>query len=388
MKILMSTGPSYGLYCPVVPLAWALRSAGHDVVVAAPESLAETVKGSGLPFISTYAPMHMREVMAFDRAGAPVVFAREEEAMLRQCGEGFGRLGARTLDGMLAAADRWRPDVVIGDPHAYSAAITAAVRGVPYVQHEIGLGYRRVIDKWGAVELAAELAALGLDGLPTPGLMLDPCPPDVRGADEPPAEPMRYIQYDPPGTVPAWVLDKHDRPRVMLTLGTVAPAAGGVPVLAQLLRLLPTLGVEVAVAVADDVVDKLGPLPGAVVAAGWLPLASVMPSCDLVVHHSGGGSTMASLKLGLPQVLIPQDIIVENFDSARRLSEYGAAEQILSRPLDPAAVVEACQQLLDDDGYRTRARVLADQIEAMPSPAQVVPVIEEFAASGVAAVAA
>lgn len=379
MKILVSTGPSYGLYCPVVPLAWALRSAGHEVLVAAPESLAATANGSGLPFVPTYPAMHMREVMAHDREGSPVVFATQEDGMLAQAGRGFGRLGARTLPGMLAVTGKWRPDIVLSEPHAYSAAVAAEVHGVPWVEHGVGLGYHRAIDRSGAAELAPELEPLGLSGLPEPALRLEPCPPGVLPGDAPPGQPMRFVQYDPPATVPSWVFEKRSRPRVLVTLGTVSPAAGGARVLRELVRTLPSLGVEILVAVADEVVEQLGPLPDAVVAAGFLPLASVLPACDLVVHHCGGGSTMAATRAGLPQLLVPQPVVAEQYDSARRLTAFGASLQILTPQIDPAVVLDSCRELLDDPSYAGRARELRDQITAMPSPNEIVPLIEELA---------
>jgi len=382
MRVLVSTGPSFGLYCPVVPLAWALRAAGHEVLVASPETIADVVKGSGLPFIPSYGPMHMREVMVHDRAGNPLPFAREEADLLNMAGRGFGRLAARTLPGLLDIARKWKPDIILGEPHAYSATVTAKVYGVPFVEHGVGLGYFRAMDKAGVEELAPELAELGLDALPEPDLRLEPCPVSLQSPDLPPSVPLRYVQYDPPATVPSWVFGERKRPRLLLTLGTVAPGAGGGKVLKELVNTLPRLGVELLVAVADDVVPQLGPLPDAVLAAGFLPLASVLSSCDLAVHHCGGGSTMAAILAGLPQLLVPQPIVAEQYDSARRVTAYGAARQLLQQPIDPAAVVENCQALLDDDSYRIKARQLRDEITAMPSPIELVARIEKLAGHG------
>ena len=379
MRVLVSTGPSFGLYCPVVPLAWALRAAGHEVLVASPETIADVVKGSGLAYIPSYGPMHMREVMVHDREGNPLPFAREESGLLEMAGRGFGRLAARTLPGLLDIAEKWKPDIVVGEPHAYSAMVTAQKYGVPFVEHGVGLGYFRAMDKAGVDELSPELAELGLDGLPEPDLRLEPCPASLQAPDLPPALPMRYIQYDPPATVPSWVFGERKRPRLLLTLGTVATVGPGVQVLKQLVNTLPKLGVELLVAVSDHVVPELGPLPDAVLAAGFLPLASILSSCDLAVHHCGGGSTMAAILAGLPQLLVPQPIVAEQYDSARRVTAYGAARQLLGQPIDPAAVVENCQALLDDPSYRAKAVQLRDEITAMPSPIELVSRIEKLA---------
>ncbi|MCU1470918.1 MAG: novM [Glaciihabitans sp.] len=378
MKILVSTGPSLGLYCPVVPMAWALRAAGHEVLVAVPETIAAVVNGSGLPHISTYGPMHMREVMAHDRQGNPIGFATAEPQMLEQAGRGFGRLAARTLPGLLDVATRWQPDVILSEPHAYSAGIASRVLGVPWVEHGVGLGYFREMDKSGAAELEPELTGLGFAGLPDPDLVLEPCPRSLLPATSNPGTAMRYVQYDPPATIPSWAFDERTRPRLLLTLGTVAPAAGGVRVLKELVNVLPKLGVELVVAVADDVVPQLGSLPDEVIAAGFLPLAAIMPSCDLIVHHCGGGSTMASILAGLPQLLIPQPIVAEQYDSARRVTAFGAALQLVDQPIDPAVVLENCERLLTEQSFADRAHELRAEVAAMPTPIEVVSQIEDL----------
>lgn len=48
MRVLFTTTPGRGHFFPMVPLAWALRCAGHQVVVAAPPQIAESVRAAGL----------------------------------------------------------------------------------------------------------------------------------------------------------------------------------------------------------------------------------------------------------------------------------------------------------------------------------------------------
>ncbi|HXR70968.1 nucleotide disphospho-sugar-binding domain-containing protein [Actinocrinis sp.] len=386
MRILVNTGPAYGLYNPLVPLAWALRSAGHEVLVAGPEPMAGMVNGSGLPFTPIYGPMHMREFMLHDREGRPLVQASDEDAQLEQIGRGFGRLAGRVLDGLLRVTRQWRPDVVIAEPHAYAAAVAAEINGIPWIEHGIGMGYRAVCDEWGVDEFGPELSRYGFSGLPGPAAVLDNCPPTLRRDDAKPGIAMRYVAYDKPGTVPDWVMEPKRRPRLLLTLGTVEPEfvgvnrniAGGLPLFQDLLRTLPTLGLDIVVAAADSVVEQLRPLPEAVIAAGWLPLTAVLPACDLAVHHVGAGTTMACLLAGLPEVLISRN--AEQTDTARRLHTDGAAIQLVSEHLETGAVLEACRALLENPRHRERAQALRDEVATLPSPAQLVPRIEQIVA--------
>lgn len=386
MRILITTGPAYGLYNPVVPTAWALRAAGHEVLVAGPEPMAEMVHGSGMPFTPTWGYMHMKEVMLADREGNQLIPAPAEDAALEQIGRGFGRLSARVLKRTIDVVERWQPDVVIAEPHMYAGGAAAAAFGLPWIEHGIGMGYRRQCDEWGVDEFSPELNDLGFDGLPEPALILDNCPPTVRRDDAKPGQAMRYVAYDKPGEVPPWVFEERTKPRLLLTLGTVEPKfvgvdnhrqLGGLDLFAELLRTLPTLGMELVVGASDEVVEQLKPLPPGVIHAGWLPLTSVLSACDLAVHHVGAGTTMACLLAGLPQLLISRN--AEQTDTARRLDAFGAAIQIVSEEVDPGRILDACKSLLEEESYRHKAQLLRQEVMALPSPADLTGVIEKVA---------
>jgi UDP:flavonoid glycosyltransferase YjiC (YdhE family) len=324
--------------------------------------------------------------MLFDREGNALIPAAEEDAALEQIGRGFGRLSARVLKRTIEVVESWKPDVVMAEPHHYAGGAAAATFGLPWVEHGIGMGYRQQCDDWGVDEFAPELTDLGFDGLPAPALILDNCPPAVRRDDAKPGVDMRYVAFDKPGTVPPWVFEKRTRPRLLLTLGTIEPKfvgvgsrqiGGGMSLFHELIRTLPALGMELVIGASDEVVAQLGPLPDSVIAAGWLPLNSVLPAVDLAVHHVGAGTTMACLLAGLPQLLISRN--AEQTDTARRLNEFGAAKQIVSGDVDPALIIEACRALLDEPSYRKQARVLREQMLSLPSPAQLVPLVEKLA---------
>ncbi len=368
MRILVTTGPAQPLWFPLVPTAWALRAAGHDVLVAAPESFAPVVHGAGLAMAPVCGPLQMAEVMGHDRTGTPIRMPRNHEEAHAAIAAGFGRLAARTLDGTRELVGRWRPDVVLAESYGFAAAAAAAaVHDVAWVRHAVGPGDLDIAEGV-QTELAGELAALGLDRLPDPELVLDNRPPVLGGA-APGARPIRYVPYSEPGQVPAWVLADRHRPRVLVTLGTVQPQTGDLDSLREMVTALAE-DVEVVVALADALVEHLGPLPSAVVAAGWLSLTTVLAGCDAAVHHGGPGTMMACLDRGLPQVVVPGR--GKPLAEIARLARFGAVRVLPPTELDGPAIRAAVRTVLDDPSYRVQAGRVRDELAAIASPADIV----------------
>ena len=65
----------------------------------------------------------------------------------------------------------------------------------------------------------------------------------------------------------------------------------------------------------------LGVLPDNVRSVGYLPLSAFLPSCALVIHHGGSGTTAAPLFYGEPQLVLPS--FADNPLSAQRVVERG-----------------------------------------------------------------
>jgi UDP:flavonoid glycosyltransferase YjiC (YdhE family) len=175
-------------------------------------------------------------------------------------------------------------------------------------------------------------------------------------------------------SLPGWVLEEREQPRLCLTFGTRVPLTrspikGGFSLLEELMHRLPELGVEVVVGVSDDVAGQFGTLPRGVRAAAQLPLNQILPVCDLAVHHGGVGTTLTCLSAGVPQVTIP--VIAEVWESARLLAGSGAGRQIPFADVTADAVVQACATIRDDASYRKSARHLADEMAALPTPATI-----------------
>jgi UDP:flavonoid glycosyltransferase YjiC (YdhE family) len=86
---------------------------------------------------------------------------------------------------------------------------------------------------------------------------------------------------------------------------------------------------------------------------------------------------LSALSLGLPQLLLPHG--ADQFMNAQALVGCGAGLRLLPEEITAQAVAEAVQRLLAEPGYRRAAGGLAEEIAAMPSPAETVPTLERLA---------
>ncbi len=136
MRVLFSTTAGAGHFGPLVPFANACAEAGHDVLVAAPASFADSVAAADLKHA------------AFDDVPPDVmgaVFGRlpglpREEADKVVIGEVFGRLDAQAaLPGVTATIADFQPDIVISEPAEFASWAAAERAGVPQVIITIGL---------------------------------------------------------------------------------------------------------------------------------------------------------------------------------------------------------------------------------------------------------
>jgi UDP:flavonoid glycosyltransferase YjiC (YdhE family) len=110
---------------------------------------------------------------------------------------------------------------------------------------------------------------------------------------------------------------------------------------------------------------------------GWLPLTQLLPRCSLVICHAGSGTLLAGLAAGLPLLLLPRG--ADQFENSAASERAGVARVVAPETLTADAIADGVEQLLMCVTYReAAARVRAD-IEAMPAPSDVVPLLEQLA---------
>jgi UDP:flavonoid glycosyltransferase YjiC (YdhE family) len=382
MKVLVTSAPVLSHLWDVVPLAWALRSAGHDVRVATLANIAADVRATGLPAL-TAGPV--RDPAMLNR------FLPERGAGDRGGHVEFARLAA-VVSGLLAhdlsgVLDHFRPDLVLHEPADMAGPLIAQHLDVPAVHVSCGPPFP-VLWTGSRRRAAAGLRRrLGRSAeVAPPALVIDVCPPTLQAMVKhlpAPHQAMRFVPYNGPGAVPGWLAGPPAGPRVCIAMGT-GWGWNSLLLRARIARAIAGLGLgaEIIVPVPPEHAAPVAHLPGVRV-VDWLPLKLLLASgCDLVVHHGGPGTMLTALSYGVPQlttILEAHGAAPEHRINSRLLVACGAGRALTQVAKPEQEIAEAVRLLLTDPSYRQSARVIAAEMAAQPSPAEVVGVLEDLA---------
>ena len=383
MRVLFAVVPGPGHLFPTVPLAWALRAAGHDVVVTTAGYGVGAATRAGLPVVDCAPGLDLRTLFASGQ-GSPAVMAKT----LRQHGEQIARDGGRSpdfvlemyarisdllADETLRVARHWQPDLVVHNPIEGAGLLAACALGVPAIEH--GFSFVRENDFAARYLpfLDGTRARLGVPEQLPETEAVHVVPPDFL-IGEGAGWQMRYVPANAGGTLPDWLWRPAERPRVLVTLGTVLPAMAVLGSVAPLLAAAAEVDADFLLALGDDVdVDELGTLPANIRPLGWVPLSSVLTECTAIVHHGGSGTTLTALAAGVPQLVLPHG--ADQFINAEVVARHG-----LGLRGEPGGVDrDILTALLGNDGFRNAARAAADQVRAQPAPTALVPRLEALA---------
>lgn len=149
MRVLAVTAPLVGHLAPLLPLATALRDAGHDVLLATGGDAIGLDVGA-LPREDVAPGVRFGRIAAQVALAHPRLAVRElsGRAGTGLVGELFGEVNGRMADAVVALARRWHPDLVLHESLAAAGAVAAAVVGVPAVLQESNLWDGTRVDPW------------------------------------------------------------------------------------------------------------------------------------------------------------------------------------------------------------------------------------------------
>jgi hypothetical protein len=362
MRVLFTSTPGRGHVQPMLPLADALSSAGHDLRWAAAEEVCLRLREQGLDAVGAgLGAADAAPVGPPPREVAELPVAERSNFMFARF---FGpRRAEPMLADLLPIVEDWRPELLVCDQAELAGPIAAAVAGVPNVTHAFGhlLPAPRVARASDAV---AELwSRHGLEPRPFAGtydhLYVDIYPPGLQ-TDEtahvgdrqllrpvilPHADSSEALLWVTFGTV--WNED-------LALFSTAVEAVSALPV-----HVVVTLG-------PGHDPGALGEQPSNVEVAAFIPQAELLPRCAAVVSHAGSGTFLAALAAGAPQVLLP--VAADQFLNAEAARAAGVAVALWPDEVSVASVRSATERVLGDPGMREAAGRVRDEIAAMPTP--------------------
>jgi UDP:flavonoid glycosyltransferase YjiC (YdhE family) len=396
MRVLMLSTPVPSHLAPLIALAWALRAAGHDLLVAGQPDVLPTARSAGLSVACLGDPFHVDDLLfeGLPEGTRPLwVRPRPAPEVLGSYGRVWLAHARYLLPRYLPFARAWRPDLILSDPLEYSALMLGGVLDVPVVQHRWGVDAisgpaRRTVRP----AMAGIGQRLGVGALPDPTVLVDPCPPSLQLPGVEPGVPMRYVPFNGSGVLPGWLHAEREgaareggareggggQRRVVVSLGGTL-LLNGVPFVRTILWAFDEMpGVRVLATVAPEFRAVLGQLPGNVELIDPTPLDLFLDTCDAVVHHGGAGTTMTATSFGLPQLVLPQ--LADHFAHGDRIAAVGAgiAFDTAAEQDDPGRLRESLAALLFEPGYRKAAGELRREMRCMPSPAAVVADLERL----------
>lgn len=378
VRVLFAVSPGIGHLFPTVPLAWALRAAGHEVLVATAAESVAAAAHAGLAAVDA-APASAIAAIFGAATGPPGERARRMSERGRRIAEAghevhelllrtFGQISAVTAAATAGVARRWRPDLVVHSRLQGAGLAAASALGVPAVEHGFNLQSEPDLAARFLPHLAEAYERAGTPlALPPRRAVIHVAPPEMMLGPPGGAWPMRYVPYNAGGELPEWLWQPPERPRVLITMGTVVPRLQGVGGLARMLAAAPDVEADFVLALGGDAdLAPLGTLPPNVRPVGWVPLHHLLPGTAAVVHHGGSGTTMAALGAGVPQLILPHG--ADQFINASAVAGLGLGAWC------PPAEVDAgtLSKLLADRTIAASAQAAAARMAELPAPTDLV----------------
>lgn len=386
MRLLFAMPPGMGLLYPLVPLARANISAGHQTLIATTGMTLRRAADAGLHTFDV-APNEDVDQLYGQLGEAVNDSTKPANQLVEELFGRFGDISAMMLDGLVDVAGTWRADAIVYPPSFPAGLIAARVLGVTAVVHQIGLPGATLVPENSRLRAAA--SRHGFVDLPwDPDIEVGVLPESLRSGDgwghapthaSPETLAMRYGSYQGGAELPSWLFSRSASARVTVTLGSMGSTIGRGELLHEIVRGIQDVDVELVVTTAGmDVPALPRHLPENVRLVDWLPLSALLPTSSAVVHHGGAGSTFAALVAGTPQLVIPAG--GDRSLNAARVQQRGVGTTLEPLDVTPAILTSALRDLLEKPSYRAASDEVAAEISAMPTPLSVASRIAEYLA--------
>ncbi len=424
-RFLVTCWPFVGHLYPQISVARALRERGHEVAFYTHESTRQVVEGEGFklfPFVhvdeARYERIHALEAQV---PATQPKYQTISVAMTAYRDMLTDSIPEQIADLQPIIAD-WRPDALITDPAFWGPIVVIwEMTGIPVALLTQMIGSMIPgpdAPPWGpglppprtfGTRLLARAAQLGVDvvahnmrrhvnriraryGLRPMGcsvnaytgrlpLYLIPSVPelDYNRHDQP--SNVHYvgpcIWTKPAGAAAAdWLNELPvDRPWVHATEGTAqyqepfllraaAKGLSGLP-----MEVVLTTGQN-----RDPESLGLHSLGRNVHATRWLSHEDFLPRCAALLTTGGAATVLASLKAGVPLLVVPT--FWDKSDNAQRVVEAGVGLRLAPRHCTPDRVRAAVKRLLEEPHFRANARRMAELFAKAQGPPRAAELLE------------
>ncbi|MCM2390476.1 activator-dependent family glycosyltransferase [Streptomyces sp. CWNU-1] len=411
----------------MVPLAWALQSAGHEVRVASEPGFVGSITEAGLTAVPVGPDESMEERLHRIRGeSAPKVSAAIPPFLtdsLFDMGEAVREglpweevswlLGTVLVPGMWIVNDEmvedlvtfcrfWKPDLVLCDVIAHAGAVAADA---------VGAAHARMVC-WNDLFLRIRRDFLRAQQRQPAGERLDPVREWYAGwarkygrdfSEEVVAgqfavnvlperwrlEPhertlsMRYVPYNGRSVVPSWLCEAPRRPRVLMTFGIskapwIDPLGMSIEQVQETLDSVADLDIELVLTLPDEERDQLRRVPENTRIVDFVPMNVLLHSCSAVIHHGGAGGFNGAMVHGIPQLIIEGS--VDAIAKRTVLRETGAGLSLTLDEFTGPCVREYVTRLLEEEAFREGAERLRQEALDQPTPGEFVSELERITA--------
>jgi glycosyltransferase len=244
-------------------------------------------------------------------------------------------------------------------------------------EHPLAHAIRPVAERYG-VEVDTELLVgqWTLDQLPV-GFSL---PTTTRKV------PLRWVFSPAQKAVPEWLLERPERPRVGMSLGLSQRefTEGGWEYVPGLMEAVADLDIEVVATLNSVQTADLDRLPDNVRVTDYVPLNQLLPTCSALIHHGGIGTFAAAANYRVPQLITDMDApVFMKYPLAPATASYvtgRGAGVTLDIAGSPDAMRKQISLVLDEPSFKDGTAAVYEDLLAMPSAVDLVPVVERLTA--------
>ncbi len=407
-RVLLCAMPAVGHVTPLLALARALTTRGHDVRFYTGSRFREQVEATGARFEAMAAAPDPGDRPLEDLL--PGLRTLTGTAQLRYALKHFFiDSGLGQLSDLRQIVSRSRPDTIVVDASFRGAALLHELGGgPPWVAVNVsplmlssrdtapfGPGFPQVPGRLGRLRNAvlqrmatrvlmrdvvrhsnAQRAGLGLpprtelvfDSALSPYLYLQAGVPSLEYPRSDLAPQVHFVGplsdapsgQDDGGDLPSWWGDvvSSGRPVVHVTQGTANTDPR--ELLLPTLRALADLDVLVVATTGGPAVGALGVLPENARAAEFIPHAALLAHVSVMVTNGGYGGVLAALSHGIP--LVVGGGTQDKPEVANRVQFAGAGINLHTGRPTEGDVRRAVHRVLTDPRFRRRAEVVAADI--------------------------